>query len=64
MTHWQTLREEFDNIRQNQPVFPGDVISHTTAYELERRGLILRNANGCWIVNNEQIIKNILRNDP
>ncbi len=43
------LIEEYQNIMENQPVFPGDTISHSNAYELERRGLIKRNEQGDWI---------------
>lgn len=43
------LIEEYRNIMKNQPVFPGDTISHSSAYELERRGLIKRNEKGDWI---------------
>ena len=45
------LHEELCNIIDNQPVFPGDVISHSTAYELERRGLIRRNKSGDWVTD-------------
>lgn len=31
------------------PLFPGDTISHSLAYECARRKWIVRQADGCWI---------------
>jgi len=37
-----SLREEFDNIAKNQPVFSGKLLSHQTADELYKLGLVFR----------------------
>lgn len=41
--------EEARNVARNQPVFPGDTISHATAEECARRGWIERDENGYWV---------------
>ena len=47
---WEkNVREEARNIALNQPLFPGDTISHRTAKECARRGWAKRNENGDWI---------------
>lgn len=38
--------EELANIIMNEPVFPGNVISHKTANECVKRGWVKRNENG------------------
>lgn len=43
------LHEEFENVRKNQPLWPGDTINHAQAYELQRLKLIKRNAEGNWV---------------
>ena len=43
------IMEEMRNIARNQPVAPGDTLSHATAKECERRGWIRRNKDGKWI---------------
>ena len=40
------VREEMRNILKNQPVWPGDVISHATAHECEIRGWAVRTVHG------------------
>ena len=41
--------EELASIVENYPLFPGDMISHTTANECGRRGWAVRQADGNWI---------------
>lgn len=41
--------EELENIVENDPVFPGDTISHATANECVSRGRATRNAEGDFI---------------
>lgn len=45
MNH-RSLLEELENVVQNQPLWPGDTISHSGAYELARLGLIRRGGEG------------------
>lgn len=43
--------EELNNIGNagRRGRFPGDLITHESAYELERRGLVARNKAGDWV---------------
>jgi len=43
------IQEEMYNIYTNQPLFPGDTISHKTANECVRRGWAERNKDGDFI---------------
>jgi hypothetical protein len=49
--------EELGNIVKNWPLWPGDTISHQTAYECGRRGWAKRNwgpaQDGCWYPTEE-----------
>lgn len=45
--------EELDNIRRNQPVWPGDTISHRGAVDCVRRGWAKRNENGDFVLTDE-----------
>ena len=45
--------EEARNIARNAPVFPGDTLSHSTAYECMRRGWATRDDNGDFIPTND-----------
>jgi hypothetical protein len=47
------VQEEMQNIRKNQPVFPGDTISHATAEECVRRGWAKRDAHGDFVAVSE-----------
>lgn len=42
--------QEFENIAKNQPVFPGDTISHRGAKVLTRAGLVERNNGGYHVL--------------
>ena len=50
MERWR-LMEEFENVARNQPVFPGDTISHQGANALDTAGMIERNVDGNWILS-------------
>lgn len=41
--------EELENIVENEPVFAGDTIAHSTANECVSRGWAARNAEGDFI---------------
>lgn len=43
------IREELTNIVQNEPVFPGDTISHATANECVRRGWARRDDRSYFV---------------
>jgi hypothetical protein len=45
LTH-DNLMEELGNVVKNQPLWPGDTVSHAGAYELQRLGLIRRCGEG------------------
>lgn len=49
MERWR-LMEEFENIAKNQPVFPGDTISHRGAKVLTLAGLVERNNGGYHVL--------------
>ena len=42
--------EEFENIAKNQPVFPGDTLSHRGAKVLTLAGLVERNNGGYHVL--------------
>lgn len=42
--------EELGNIYKNQPLFPGNTISHATANECVERGWAKRNDNGDFVI--------------
>ena len=51
LTH-ANLMEELGNVARNQPLWPGDTVSHAGAAELCRLGLIKRGGDGnnYWIL--------------
>lgn len=44
-----TIRAELRNIMANEPLWPGDTLSHETANECVRRGWARRDADGDFI---------------
>ena len=47
------LMEEFQNIVENAPLWPGDTISHQGLKELEKRGLVRRDYSGNVILTKQ-----------
>lgn len=45
--------DEARNIAENQPVFPGDTLSHWTAEYCFKLGWAIRDKNGDWIPTKE-----------
>ena len=52
MERWR-LMEEFENVAKNEPLEPGDTISHGGAKALSMAGLILRVPDGQWILSTD-----------
>ena len=50
MRSQRPLGEQLWEIYKNGPVYPGDTISHNTAYELLHQGLTTRNKDGDFII--------------
>ena len=48
------IAEELYNITKNQPLFPGDTISHETANECVRRGYAKRDADGNFVLTSPE----------
>ncbi len=44
----KVILEEARNVARHWPVFPGDTLSHASAYECARRGWIRRDSDGNW----------------
>lgn len=51
--HLVVSRQELENIADNQPVWPGDLVSHETAYGLQALGLVTRDEKGNFILSKE-----------
>ena len=47
---YSNLGQELWNIYRNQPLWPGDTLSHATANELVQKGLAERTADGYFIL--------------
>jgi hypothetical protein len=54
LTH-DNLMDELSNVAQNQPLWPGDTVSHAGADELCRLGLIKRSGEGnnYWVLTDD-----------
>lgn len=52
MTLSARLLEELNNVAStgHRGLWPGDTITHESAYALDRLGLIRRREDGCWVV--------------
>lgn len=56
-----SLREEFNNIAKNQPVFAGNLLSHYTADELCKLGLVFRYEGEYVLTDKGTVLKDNLK---
>jgi len=49
----KSVLEELKNIKKNEPLFPGDTISHGSAEACISRGWAQRNEDGNFIITDE-----------
>lgn len=58
----ESVIEELRNIAMNQPLFPGDTLSHQTANECVKRGWARRNEDGYFVLTSQGFLRLAINN--